>query len=98
MIQTIEAMIDQNGHVSLLEPVQLQGIRRALVTILEEQPIIQLSEAIGADHDVIEQQPETDESEWLLHSFQALSAAYAADEPDYPVSLIREWNPEYERG
>ncbi len=34
MLQTIEAKIDENGHVRLLEPVRLSGPRRALVTIL----------------------------------------------------------------
>ena len=38
MIQTIEAIIDQQGKVQLLEPVRLEGPRRALVTILEEEP------------------------------------------------------------
>jgi hypothetical protein len=90
MIQTIEAMIDQNGQVSLLEPVQLQGVHRALVTILEEQLTIKLAEVIEADHDSIEQQPESDESEWLLYSRLALAAAYAEDEPDYPISLIKD--------
>lgn len=36
MIQTIEALIDENGSVSLLEEVHLPTARRALVTILEE--------------------------------------------------------------
>jgi len=44
MIQTIEAIIDEQGNVRLLEPVQLAETRRALVTILEEQPIAGVSE------------------------------------------------------
>lgn len=36
MIQTVEAVIDEHGSVSLLEEVQLSTARRALVTILEE--------------------------------------------------------------
>ena len=36
MIQTIEALIDKNGSVSLLEEVHLPSARRALVTILEQ--------------------------------------------------------------
>ncbi len=36
MIQTVEALIDENGRVSLLEEVRLPNARRALVTILEE--------------------------------------------------------------
>lgn len=36
MIQTIEAVIDEQGNVQLLEPIHLPAARRALVTILEE--------------------------------------------------------------
>ena len=36
MIQTVEALIDENGSVSLLEEVHLPSARRALVTILEQ--------------------------------------------------------------
>ncbi len=38
MIQTFEAVIDEQGQVRLLEPVHLPSARRALVTILEEKP------------------------------------------------------------
>ena len=38
MLRTIEAVIDTQGHVQLLEPISLTGARRALVTILEEEP------------------------------------------------------------
>ena len=36
MIQTIEAMIDEQGRIRLLGAVNLAGPRRVLVTILEE--------------------------------------------------------------
>lgn len=36
MIQTLEASIDEQDRVQLLEPVHLPGARRALVTVLEE--------------------------------------------------------------
>ena len=36
MIQTIEALIDENGSVRLLEEVHLPVARRALVTILNQ--------------------------------------------------------------
>ncbi len=39
MIKTIEAVIDEQGQVSLLESVRLPAVRRALVTILEEAPL-----------------------------------------------------------
>lgn len=38
MIKTVEAIIDEGGHVRLLEPVPPGGPRRALVMILEERP------------------------------------------------------------
>ena len=55
MIQTLEAVIDPQGHVSLLQPMRLPKSRRALVTVLDEDPasdgsITQMSEsALGAD-------------------------------------------------
>ena len=39
MIRTVEAVIDEQGNVRLLEKVHLPGTRRALVTILEEHPL-----------------------------------------------------------
>jgi len=38
MLRTVEAVIDAQGHVQVLEPISLPGARRALVTILEEEP------------------------------------------------------------
>ncbi len=35
--QTVEALIDENGTVQLLEPIRGKGKFRALVIILEEQ-------------------------------------------------------------
>lgn len=37
-MRTIEAVIDEQGAVRLLEEIQLPASRRALVTILEEEP------------------------------------------------------------
>ena len=51
-MRTIEAIIDEHGNLRLLEPVHLPAPRRALVTILEEQPELPetalLSEAVLA--------------------------------------------------
>ena len=44
MIRTVEAIIDEHGQVSLLESVQLAAVRRALVTILEEEPALHVPE------------------------------------------------------
>ena len=38
-MRTIEATIDEQGTVRLLEDVRLPAARRALVTILEEDPV-----------------------------------------------------------
>jgi len=44
MIQTFEAVIDEQGNVQLLQNVRLPQVRRALVTILEEKPAATISE------------------------------------------------------
>jgi len=44
MRRTVNAVIDEQGNVRLLEPVQLPTARRALVTILDERPIDGVSE------------------------------------------------------
>ena len=33
---TVEAVIDEQGNVKILQPVPLQGARRALVVVLDE--------------------------------------------------------------
>lgn len=44
MIRTIEATIDQKGHINLSEPVKLSSSCRALVLILDEEPLIHVNE------------------------------------------------------
>jgi hypothetical protein len=44
MMRTIEAIIDEHGNVQLLEPVELPAARRALVTILNDEPIADIPE------------------------------------------------------
>ncbi|WP_062196840.1 hypothetical protein [Caldimonas taiwanensis] len=39
MKQTVEAIIDEQGHVRLAEPIKIIGTHRALVTILDEAPV-----------------------------------------------------------
>ncbi len=38
MIQTLEAIVNEAGQISLLTEVRLKTSRRALVTILDEEP------------------------------------------------------------
>jgi hypothetical protein len=55
MIQTVEAVVDGQGRVRLLGPVQVDGLRRALVTILDEpaevpgEPALLAEAALAAD-------------------------------------------------
>lgn len=67
MIQTVEAIIDENGKVQLLESVRLPEARRALVTILQEEPATEISEtALLSEQALAEDwgRPEEDEA-WL---------------------------------
>ncbi len=45
MIKTVEAVIDQHGTVRLLEPITLPLMRRALITILDEEPELSARES-----------------------------------------------------
>lgn len=38
MIQTLEAIVDETGKIRLLKEIHLKESRRALVTILDEEP------------------------------------------------------------
>ena len=38
MVRTLEAVIDADGKVRLLEPIDIDVARRALVTVLNEEP------------------------------------------------------------
>lgn len=40
MIQTLEAVVDETGKIKLLTEINLKKSRRALVTILDEEPKI----------------------------------------------------------
>lgn len=65
MLRTVEAVIDEHGKVYLLEDVQLTEAHKALVTILEDAPMMRIPEtallsepALAKDWD----QPEEDEA------------------------------------
>jgi len=53
MIKTVEAVIDDQGRVRLLEPVKLARTQRALVTILEEEPVPDLQEITRLSESVL---------------------------------------------
>jgi hypothetical protein len=65
MIQTIEAIIEPDGKVLLLESVQLKEPRRALVTILDDEPVTKVPEtALLSEQSLAEDwnRPEEDEA------------------------------------
>ena len=44
MLHTLEAVIEQDGTVRLLQAVELPESRRALVVVLDEEPILPVPE------------------------------------------------------
>lgn len=65
MIRTVEAVIDEAGRVRLLEQVRPSTARRALVTILEEGPVTQVSGSALLSEEALTQdsnRPEEDEA------------------------------------
>jgi hypothetical protein len=64
-MQTVQAIIDRNGNVRLLETVTLSASRRAIVTILEEERLADLSETALVSENVLARdwlRPEEDEA------------------------------------
>jgi hypothetical protein len=73
MIQTIEAVIDEQGRVRPLEETELPRGRRALVTILDELPSLVVAEtALLSEASLAEDwnRPEEDEAWSYLQSDQ----------------------------
>jgi hypothetical protein len=65
MIQTFEAIIEPDGKVLLQELIQLKEPRRALVTILEDEPAAKVPEtALLSEQSLAEDwnRPEEDEA------------------------------------
>jgi hypothetical protein len=56
MFRTVEAVIDEQGVVKLLEPIQLPASSRALVTILDQE--------VGPDGDEPARLSEASLSDW----------------------------------
>lgn len=53
MIQTIEAVIDMQGRVSLKEKIKSNKVRRALLTILDDE-IVENSESMVGSIEIID--------------------------------------------
>lgn len=65
MIRTIEAVIDEQGRIQLLEDVSIPKARRALVTILEDAPATAIAETALLSENALAKdwnRPEEDEA------------------------------------
>ncbi len=67
MIRTVEAVIDAHGQIRLLEPVTLEGEHRALVTILEEEPVAHPNETALLSEAALSDWCRKEEDEAWLH-------------------------------
>jgi hypothetical protein len=67
MIRTVEAVIDENGRIHLLEAVSLSSSRRALVTILEEEPLVTIAETAVLSEQALADWNRSEEDEAWQH-------------------------------
>ena len=75
MLRTIEAVIDEQGNVRLLEAIRPPAVRRALVTILEQEPVDIVSEtALLSEPTLAEDWSRPEEDEAWSHLQQVLSS------------------------
>jgi hypothetical protein len=45
---------------------------------------------------MLQESPDEEREDWVRLSLEGLARAYGDDEPEYPLNLIKEPNPEYE--
>ena len=64
MSQTVEAVIDKDGKVQLLESVRLAEARRALVTILDDAPTDETTLELGYQQMAEDEEREAEALEW----------------------------------
>ena len=64
MSQTLEAVIDREGKVQLLESIRLAEARRALVTILDESPTDESTLELGYQQMALDEEREAEALEW----------------------------------
>ena len=70
---TIEAMIDEDGNVKILQPVPLQGARRALLVILDEPALIVAETALLSEAALAEDWMKPEEEEAWAYLQRATS-------------------------
>ncbi len=64
MIQTVEAVVDGQGRVRLLSPVHVEGLRRALVTVLDEAPEVPGETALLAEAALVDWNRPEEDAAW----------------------------------
>jgi hypothetical protein len=64
MSQTVEAVIDEEGKVRLLESIRLAEARRALVTILDDAPTDESTLELGYRQMAQDEEREAEALEW----------------------------------
>ena len=64
MSQTLEAVIDREGKVQLLESIRLSETRRALVTILDDSPTDETTLELGYQQMALDEEREEEALEW----------------------------------
>lgn len=67
MIRAIEAVVDEGGRVQLAEPVDIKGLHRALVIILEEQPSEAMQTALLSEQSLAADWLRSEEEEAWSH-------------------------------
>ena len=75
MPTTLEATIDEKGNVLLQSPIHLETVRRALVIVLEDEPLSNISETALLSEAVLEKdwnRPEEDKA-WAHLQHEPLS-------------------------
>ena len=87
MIRTVEAVIDEEGNVRLPERVRPSTARRALVRILEEGPVTQVSEAALLSEEALAEdwnRPEEDELSVIgsVHGMRSKTTPHVAGRPE----------------
>lgn len=73
-------VIIKNGKIEPLEPIDFPEGTKLIITMNSSSEIVR--------------DPESEY--WYALSLQRLSRAYGADEPDYELSQIKEFNPSYQ--
>jgi hypothetical protein len=64
MSQTVDAVIDREGNVQLLESIRLAEARRALVTILDDAPADETALELGYQQMAQDEEREAEALEW----------------------------------